>query len=653
MLQAAAASVLAAIAGRAGALHAQDARPNILWLVSEDNNPILGCYGDPLARTPNLDALAKRGLLFQHAYSAAPVCAPSRFAILTGVHPESCAPANQMRATATLPPGIRPYPALLREAGYYCTNNAKTDFNCDADAAALFDESSRTAHYKNRPAGKPFFAIFNHESTHESVLIPGVTRPRRAAQAAAAGSTAATPADSVYPPGAAAARETDLAAGPVKPGDVRVPAYLPDTPDIREERARYYNAVSLMDTQIGARLKELEDAGLAEDTIVFYYSDNGGVHPRSKRYCYADGLRCALIVAIPPRWQHLSSAKMGTVVTSPVSLVDLAPTLLSIIGTPPPSSVQGTAIIGRRATTPRRYAFGMRNRMDERYDFVRAVTDGRFHYIRNYSPHRVFQHGAFEWQLKGYQSWEREYRAGRLNEVQSRFFTGTRPFEELYDVQTDPDSVRNLAGEPAHVARLLELRQALDDHMVAANDNGFIPEGMPQEGYLPSRDQTAYPLRRLMELAAKACARDARNVPGFAALLTDPHPLLRHWAAQGLLMLGPAAAPAREKLEAMMRSDEAGQNRVVAAEAVATIAPSPEAVSVLAALLDAEGPWQVPLQAINALTFLGEQARPALPSIKRAAAKTQQFLRSTGRYLEAVLEGRYDPSYPVFDRPGA
>lgn len=652
MLQAAAAGVVAAIAGKVWPLHAQTARPNILWLVSEDNNPILGCYGDPLAQTPNLDALAKRGVLFRHTYSAAPVCAPSRFAILTGVHPESCAPANQMRAMATLPPQIRPYPALLRDAGYYCTNNAKTDFNCNADAAALFDDSSRTAHYKNRPAGRPFFAIFNHESTHESVLIPAQTRPRRAAPAAAAGAPAAAPADSVYPPGAAAARATDLAAGPVKPGDIRVPAYLPDTPDIRQDRATYYNAVTVMDAQIGAKLKQLEDAGLAEDTIVFYYSDNGGVHPRSKRYCYADGLRCALIVAIPPKWQHLSAVKMGTVITSPVSLIDLAPTLLSMIGAAVPSSVQGTAFLGPGAATPRRYAFGMRNRMDERYDFVRAVTDGRYHYIRNYSPHRVFQHGAFEWQLRGYQSWEREYRAGRLNQVQSRFFTGTRPFEELYDVQEDPDSVENLADAPAHAARLATLRRALDEHMLATNDNGFIPEGMPQEGYLPSRDSAAYPLARLMPLAAKACARDARNVPGLAALLADPHPLVRHWAAQGLLMLGPAATPAREQLAAVMRNDPVAQNRVVAAEAVATMAPSPEAISVLATLLDAEGPWQVPLQAINALTYLGEQARPALPAIKKAAAGTQQFLRSCGRYLEAVLEGRYEPSYPVFDRAG-
>ena len=631
---------MAASAFGSGILDAQAAKPNILWLVSEDNNPFLGCYGDALAHTPNIDALAKRGLLYRHAFSAAPVCAPSRFGILTGVYPESCAPANHMRANAQLPAAIRTYPEYLREAGYYCTNNAKTDWNCSADANAIFDESSPKAHWKNRPPGRPFFAIFNHESSHETSILPAPGR------AAGGGASLA------FPPGAAAG--ADAPRNPrVTPENVRVPAYLPDTADIRDERARYYQAITRMDAQIGAKLKELDDAGLADDTIVFYYSDNGGVLPRSKRYCYDDGLRVALVVALPQKWQHLAPAAMGTVVNGPVSLIDLAPTLLSLSGTKVPAHMQGAAFLGAQAAPRGPYAFGMRNRMDERYDFVRAVTDGRYHYVRNYTPHRVFQHGAFEWQAKGYQRWEREFRAGRLTEVQSRFFTGTRPHEELYDVQADPDSVQNLVGVQVHAARLAEMRKALDAHMLAIVDNGFIPEGMPAEGFVASRDAGAYPLARLMSLASKACAREPRYATEFRALAADPHPLVRHWALQGLLMLGAAAAPARQTLESAMRSDVVMQNRVVAAEATATIAPSPEAIQVLAGLLDGTEPMPVKLQAINALTFLGEQSRAALPQIKRAAAGSQQFLRNCGRYLEAVLEGRYDPTFRVFDMAAA
>ena len=613
------------------ALDAQRPRPNILWLVSEDNNPFIGCYGDTLARTPNIDALAKKGLLYRHAFSAAPVCAPSRFGILTGVHPESCAPANQMRASATLPPELRTYPEYLREAGYYCTNNAKTDWNCSADPARVFHESGPKAHYRNRPAGSPFFAVFNHESSHESSLMGQASRSGPNAGPGGAGSYGAAPAD-----------------GNVTPADVRIPAYLPDTPEMREDRAKYYNAIERMDAQIGEKLKELADAGLADDTIVFYYSDNGGVLARSKRYCYDDGLRCALIVSLPPKWAHLAPAKMGTEVTTPVSFVDLAPTLLSLAGMPAASHMQGTAFLGPNAKPRGPYAFGMRNRMDERYDFVRAAMDGRYHYIRNYTPHRTFQHQAFEWQARGYQSWEREWRAGRLNTTQARFFEGPRPFEELYDLQADRDQVRNLAGDAAHADRLRAMRQAMDDHMVAVVDNGFIPEGMPQEGWVASRDAAAYPLRRLMALGAKAAARDARNAAEFTALLGDTNAIVRHWAAQGLLMLGAGASAARAKLEAMMRGDGVAQNRVVAADAVASIAPSPDAVTALAAIVDGQDAWPVKLQALNALTYLGEQARPVLATIKRAAASEQEYLRNAGRYLEAVLEGRYEPSYAVF-----
>jgi hypothetical protein len=295
----------------------------------------------------------------------------------------------------------------------------------------------------------------------------------------------------------------------------------------------------------------------------------------------------------------------------------------------------------------------MRNRMDERYDFVRAASDGRYHYIRNYTPHRVFQHGAYEWQSPAYRSWEREYRAGRLNEVQKRFFEGTRPFEELYDLQNDRDQINNLAGVPAHADRLRAMRQAMDEHMLAIVDNGFIPEGLPEEGYRASRNASAYPLKRLMALGARAAARDRANVPSLVADLRDPNAIVRHWAAQGLLMLGAGAAPARAALDDMMTGDAAAQNRVVAAEALATMAPSPEAVRALAAILGGTNAWPVRLQAINALTFLGAQAKAVLPAIKAAAADSQEYIRNAGRYLEAVLEGRYEPSYPVFGGPPA
>ncbi|MDH4559141.1 sulfatase [Pseudomonas sp. BN417] len=602
------------LAGRfADSAQAGQTRPNILWLVSEDHRPMYGAYGDPLAHTPSIDALARKGVIYRNAFSAAPVCAPSRFAILTGMHAESNAPANHMRAEASLPQIIGTWPQYLRKAGYYCVNANKTDFNCTVDPAAIFDDVGSRAHWKNRPKGQPFMAMFNSMTTHESKLLRSVS-------------------------------------GLVKPAAVQLPAYLPDTPELREDLANYYNAIAKMDAEVGEWLRELEEEGVADDTIVFYFSDNGGAMPRGKRYCTDEGLRCELVVYVPPKWAHLSPDRMGTEVHAPVSFVDLSPTVLSIAGIATPPQMQGRAFLGGHLAPVRRYVFAGRNRIAERYDFVRAVSDGRFHYVRNYSPHRPMgQHGAFEWLTGGYQSLEREYLAGRLNEAQARFFAGPRAFEELYDLLQDPDQLHNLAALPEHAARLLEMRGALDEHMLAINDNGFIPEWMTIEGYLPSRDPAAYPLPRLMQLGQLAAQREDTNLQVLLNHLDDANPLIRHWALQGLLMLGKASLPGRERLLLQMRGDALVQNRVVAAEAVALSMPTPEAVEVLAGIIDSESsPWQVQLQSLNALTFIGEQAKAALPAIKRMAGSDQEYLRSAGRYLEAVLEGRYEPSYPVY-----
>lgn len=223
-------------------------RPNILWLVSEDNNPYIGAYGDTLAHTPTIDGLSKKGLLFRNVYSNAPVCAPSRFGILTGVYPESCSPANHMRAEAHLPSELRTYPELMREAGYFCTNNNKTDYNCDVDPGKIWDGDGKEAHWRSREnKTQPFMAVFNYQTTHESRIFKPTS-------------------------------------GRVTPEMVTLPAFLPDTPGIRQDFASYYNLMETMDGQLAERLAELEADGLADDTIVFYYSDNGGVLGRSKRY---------------------------------------------------------------------------------------------------------------------------------------------------------------------------------------------------------------------------------------------------------------------------------------------------------------------------------------------------------------------------------
>ncbi|MGW4201668.1 sulfatase-like hydrolase/transferase [Streptomyces sp. NPDC004726] len=588
-------------------------RPNILWLVAEDHYPFIGAYGDAVARTPTLDQVAREGIRYEHSYSAAPVCAPSRFALLTGVHPATAGPAQHMRAQAAIPDFLHGFPRYLREAGYYTTNNDKTDYNALVDMAATWDESSKSAHWRNRPADAPFFAVFNDMSTHESTLIRAVD-------------------------------------GHTRPQDVTLPDYLPDTPEIRKDFAHYYDAMETMDSRVALRLAELEAAGLAESTIVFCYSDNGGVLPRSKRYCYDEGLRTSLIVRFPAAWQHLAPRPPGSVEQGAVTSVDYAPTVLALAGVDIPRHVQGKPFLGVHRHRPARYAFGGRDRMDERYDMVRTVRDDRYRYLRNYTPHRPWgQHQAFAWLARGYQSWEQAHIDGTLTAVQDRFWR-TKPAEELYDLHTDPDEVHNLAGDPAHDATRRRLGRALDQHLIDIHDNGFIPEGSPLEGWEASRVPGAYPLRRVLDLAGRAITRRKRHLPEYTGLLSHENEAMRYWAAQGLLILGPEATPAARRLARTLTDDPSPQVRIAAAETLIHLGHTTDrAVAFLTDTLEHHNDARVRLQALNALTFIPlEAARAASAAVQKAALDENEYLRSAGRYLTFVLDGTYTPASPVF-----
>ena len=333
--------------------------PNILWLTSEDNSPLLGCYGDTFATTPNLDRLAGEGFLYTNAYANAPQCAPARNTIITGVYATSN--GNQhMRSYYPISGNIKTYPEFLREKGYYCTNNSKTDYNTDGiDPKKIWDECSNKAHYRNRKPGQPFFAVFNATVSHESQLFDSIP--------------------------------DELLRH--KPGEVVIPPYHPATPTIKHDWAQYYDKVEDMDTQIGKWLKELEDEGLAENTIVFYYSDHGGVLLRSKRYLYETGTRVAFIVRIPQKFKHLyPEKKPGSKVDRLISFVDLAPTLLSITGIPVPDFMQGNAFLGDQVTEEPEYVYLFRDRAGVRYDQFRGLRSKKFRYIINYMPHRSYGH---------------------------------------------------------------------------------------------------------------------------------------------------------------------------------------------------------------------------------------------------------------------
>ncbi|GAA3791931.1 sulfatase-like hydrolase/transferase [Amycolatopsis tucumanensis] len=588
-----------------------DQRPNILWIVGEDCPPRFGCYGDPHARTPHLDALARRGVVFEHAFSAAPVCAPSRFALLTGVAPESNAPANHQRARAEIPGWMRTYPEILRDLGYYCTNNAKTDYNATLDPAAIWHESSPDAHWRNRPAGAPFLAVFNFDGTHES---------------------------SVFTP------ETPE----VAPTAVRVPAYLPDTPAVRGDLARHYRHIANLDAFVGELLAQLTADGLAGDTIVIHTSDHGGVHPRSKRFLYDEGLHVPLIIAAPDRFAARFPAR-GTRIEAAVSTIRIPPTLVDLAGGEIPGHMQGLSLAQQAFDPAAGLAFGMRNRMDERPDVIRTVRDARYRYIRNYHPHRPHgRHLGFAWLAAAYQSWEEGHRAGRLDPVQDAFWR-PKPGVELYDTVRDPDQVVNLVGDPHHAAVEERLARALRAHLLAVHDNGFLPEGSPVEGYERSREPGRYPLERVLDVADAVTRQDPAELPRFLRALDDPDATVRRWGAIGILALGAAATEQAARLRAVVGNDPDPFVVIPAAESLARFAGDENAVAVLSGLSAAAHPAPVRLEALNALTALPpEHVRPFRDTVAAAADDDHEYVRGAGRYLLFQIEGTYTPQSPVF-----
>jgi len=538
----------------------EPALPNILWITSEDNSAHwLGCYGNEQAQTPRLDTLAKEGNRFLHAYSNAPVCAVARSMILNGTHAVTMG-TQHMRSRHRIPEHYRPYVSYLKEKGYYCTNNSKTDYNFLGKDSAIWDKCNRKAHYRSRPDGAPFFAVINLTTTHESSLFPdkNPAGPKR-----------------------------------VMAKDVKVPPYLPDLPEVRSDIGRYHDRMTMMDTQVGEILDELEKAGLAEDTIVFYYGDHGGPTPRGKRYLKETGVKIPMLVKVPEKLRKLSPFKPGEVVEELVGFVDLAPTVLSIIGLETPKQMQGRAFLGehRQAPPENDIVFLQADRFDEIYGMRRGLTDGRWKYIRRFTPNKpAAPYSFYQFSMPSWVAWRKAWQEGKLDEQHARIWESPQAVEELFDLSSDPWEIKNLADDPVHAVKLASMRDRLKAEMLRLTDSGVIPEPMWDElagkgtiaDYAASSEFNFEEVLKVAFMFSDPGQTSGESLRNFS-MYEDP--VVRYWSLQGNLNLIRMAGGSVE-VKGKLLNDKVSLNRVSMAEILCAAGKKEEGHKALLAELE-------------------------------------------------------------------
>jgi N-sulfoglucosamine sulfohydrolase len=561
-------------------------QPNIIWITAEDMSPTLGCYGDDYATTPNIDRLAVQSSRYTHAFATAPVCSPSRACLING-----CIATTQgthpMRSLFPLPEEMSGFPTLLRKQGYYTSNNVKTDYNsaaADAITASSWDDSSETAHWRNRKPGQPFFSIFNLMTSHQSrTMVWPYEQFQREVQSKL--------------------REDQIHDPEQAPRLV----YYPDTPLVRKTVARYYDCVTVMDIQVGEILSQLEADGLADDTIVFFYSDHGSGMPRHKRALFDSGMHVPLLIRFPKKYQGLAPSPAGAVVDRLVSFDDFAPTVLSLTGIDSlPPYMRGHAFLGPLDVVTRQYVFGHRDRVDEIIDLARSVRSRDFLYIRNFMPHLGYnQQSAWIDQGEVRQDFYALARSGKATPAQAQYLSDTRPREELYDCTSDPLNLHNLAASAQHQSVLGKMRGALRDHLRVSRDLGFVPEvelWRLTKGTTPIEwAATGSPDLGSLRRAAELVGSDDFEAIGRA--LADRDSSVRYWGAVSCSAAKKLPEPIVQRLHQLLESESAAV-RIEVANAIARQTDDPVGLTALIGLLDHDDETVI-LHAARAIELLG------------------------------------------------
>lgn len=574
-------------------------RPNIIWLVAEDISPALGCYGDDFATTPNIDRLAQMGIVYEKAYATAPICAPSRSCLVSGLYAVSLG-TQHLRCEVPFPDQLKTLPESMHDAGYFTTNRNKTDYNFDPEGLWDHWSASYAPWRKRTDPQQPFFSFINVGPSHE-----GSVNVEESYQKSIA----------------------DLDPGLLHdPGKVTVPPYYPENEETREVWAHYYDVMTALDQNVGKILDSLEEDGLLDETIILFFGDHGFGMPRYKRWLYHTGIHVPLVISAPEKYQHLlNSQTEGSRNTQLVSFVDFAPTTLNLAGAELPPTMQGQPFLGKNLPAPRSHIFAARDRADDMYEMSRAVFDGRYLYIRHFMPHLPpIQPGFIYSDRKvAFRALRKAHLAGETNAEQKKLWS-PKPVEELYDLKNDPQELNNLAGDPSLAEKQSFLKDKLFAWMMEVRDLGLLPEAeymmrsadVAASPYEYTRQGDIYPVEEILrsaEMVGKA--------PESALIENLKHEDsgVRYWAVVGLQNFSNPSEDAIVSLQTML-GDSSPSVQIAAAEVILGIRQNEDAVKVLGKWVQDDRPW-LALQAARSIQLAGENASPLIPVMYQVLEK--------------------------------